>query len=360
MRKYLISSFKEYILIILTATIFFLLTFKNVKAEENVFIVDNVKIEIETNVNFSREKYINIALKDSFEILMSKIVLSKDLGDVDNVDLKKIKNLISSFQIEDEIYRNNKYEAKFNIFYNEIKVKKFLSKKNISFSDPKKISAIFFPLLIINNEIIEFDQNFFYKEWLNVNIKNESINFLLPLEDLEDISKISKIKNRIEEINVEDFVNKYDVKNYVFAMMSYENNKINIYLTINFNKNKISKNTFYKINDINDEKELASILKDLKLLITDLWKKENIINLATPLTLKINYKHKKLKELDDLKNIFYKISIIENYSLDEFSTKNSIIKIYYYGNPKKLRNELAQYKYKLKNNDGKWELYKDE
>ena len=31
----------------------------------------------------------------------------------------------------------------------------------------------------------------------------------------EDISKIVKMKNRIEEMNVEDLVNKYDVKNYV-------------------------------------------------------------------------------------------------------------------------------------------------
>ena len=71
MPKYLILIVKEYIFIILTATIFFLLTFTNVKTEENVFIVDKLKVEGDLNANFSRDKYINKAFIDSFEVLMS-------------------------------------------------------------------------------------------------------------------------------------------------------------------------------------------------------------------------------------------------------------------------------------------------
>ena len=360
MSKYLILIVKEYIFIILTATIFFLLTFTNVKTEENVFIVDKLKVEGDLNASFSRDKYINKAFIDSFEALMSKVLLAKDLHKVMNVKLKKIKNLISSFQIYDESYRNNKYEATFNIFYNDIKIKKFLRKKNISFSEPKKISVIFFPLLIIDDEIRELDQNFFYREWLNINIKNELINFILPLEDLDDISKMTEIKNKIEEINVDDFVNKYDIKNYVFALMDYQNKKLDIYLKTNFYNNKVSKNISYEVDDINNEVKLDYILRDLKMQITDLWKEKNIVNLSTPLILTIKFKHKKLKELDKLKKTFYSIGIIDNYSLDEFSINNSVIKIYYYGNPKRLRTELVKFGYRLKNDQGFWELYKDE
>jgi hypothetical protein len=96
------------------------------------------------------------------------------------------------------------------------------------------------------------------------------------------------------------------------------------------------------------------------LLVTDFWKRENVISLTSPLTLKIKYKYKKLKELDDFKKIFYKISIIDNYSLDEFSTNNSIIKIYYYGNPKKLKEEFVKHGYKLENKNNFWEIYKYE
>ena len=55
------------------------------------------------------------------------------------------------------------------------------------------------------------------------------------------------------------------LENYVFALMDYQNKKLNIHLKINFNNNKISKNISYEIKNINDEQELNFILKDLKL-----------------------------------------------------------------------------------------------
>ena len=52
-------------------------------------------------------------------------------------------------------------------------------KKNISFSQPENISAVFFPALFINGEIQNFNENYFYKNWTEVIIKNELINFIL-------------------------------------------------------------------------------------------------------------------------------------------------------------------------------------
>ena len=85
-------------------------------------------------------------------------------------------------------------------------------------------------MFYINNEIQNFNENFFYKQWTQVEIKNELINFILPLEDLEDIAKIVEMKNKIEEIDVGDLVNKYDVKNYVFALMDYQGTTLNIHI----------------------------------------------------------------------------------------------------------------------------------
>ena len=208
MFKYLIARSSKYIFIILTATIFSLIIFQKSFSEENVFIIDSVKVEGKIDINFSRDKYINKAFLNSFKILMSKILLSRDLNKISNIKLNKIKNLISSFQILDESYKNNEYKATFKIFYNDTKVIELLKQKNISFSQPKNISAIFFPVLFVNEEIQDFYENFFYKQWTPVEINNELINFILPLEDLDDISKIKEMKNRIEELNIDDFVNK--------------------------------------------------------------------------------------------------------------------------------------------------------
>jgi len=149
-------------------------------------------------------------------------------------------------------YRKDEYKATFKIFYSDIKVRELLKQKNISFSQPKNISAIFFPVHFVNEEIQDFYENFFYKQWTTIKIKNELINFILPLEDLDDISKIKEMKNRIEELNVDDFVNKYDIKSYVFTLMNHQNSQLNVYIKTNFNDSSTSKNITYELSDIGD------------------------------------------------------------------------------------------------------------
>ena len=357
MSKYLIARSGKYIFIILIATIFSIITFSKSFSEENFLIIDNVEVEGAIDVNFSRDKYINKAFLNSFKILMSKILLSKDLNKISNIKLNKIKYLINSFQILEESYRNDEYKATFKIFYNDIKVRKLLKQKNISFSQAKNISAVFFPVLFINEEIQDFYDNFFYEEWTVIEIKNESINFILPLEDLDDISKIKEMKDRIEELNVDDFVNKYDVKNYVFALIHHQNKQLNIHVKTNFNNSRTSKNISYELNDIKNKLKLNDILKDLKMQITDIWKQENVINLSSPLLIRIKFQHTNLRDLDKLKNTFHKVDIIDDFSLEEFNINNSFFKIYYYGNPKRLRSELLKFGYQLNNDQGHWGLY---
>ena len=351
---------KGYFLIFFTASfLLFALSTKSF-SEENVFTINNITVKGKVDLNFSREKYINKAFLKSFDILMNKILLSRDFTKINNIKLKQIKSLVNSFQILEESYRKDEYKAKIKISYSDIKVKKFLNQKNISFSQPENITAVFFPVFFINDEIQDFSENFFYKYWTKIEIKNELINFILPLEDLEDVSKIVEMKNKIEELDVDVLVNKYDIQSYVFALIDYQDKKLNIHVKTNFNNNKINKNFLYELENVNDELLLNSILKDLKFKITDLWKEENLINLLMPLSIKLRYQHLNLEDLDKLRNIFYKIGIIDSYTLEEFNINNSFFKIYYYGNPKKLRSELLKFGYQLKNDQGHWRLYSNE
>ena len=94
--------------------------------------------------------------------------------------------------------------------------------------------------------------------------------------------------------------------------------------------------------------------------ITDIWKEENLINLLMPLSIELKFQHKNLKNLDELRNTFNKINIIDSYSLEELNINNSFFKIYYYGNPKKLKSDLLKFGYKLNDNQGFWQLYLNE
>jgi len=76
-----------------------------------------------------------------------------------------------------------------------------------------------------------------------------------------------------------------------------------------------------------------------------------------PLSIKIKFNHKNLNDFNKFRDTLDNINIIDNYSLDEFSTNASSYNIYYYGNPKKLRVALSEVGYFLKNNQGYWQVY---
>ena len=54
--------------------------------------------------------------------------------------------------------------------------------------------------------------------------------------------------------------------------MDYNNKMLNIHIKTNFEKNKMSKNISYDIENINDKSKLKPILMDMKKQIADIWK----------------------------------------------------------------------------------------
>ena len=110
---------------------------------------DAVRLKTARDFSFSAHDFVSHAAIDARDIYKAR------KGDIIRLE---------------ESYRNDEYTAKIKIFYNDLKVKKFLSKKNISFSQPENVSAVFFPVFFINDEIQNFNENFFYKHWTKVEI----------------------------------------------------------------------------------------------------------------------------------------------------------------------------------------------
>ena len=355
MFKFLKQSVRQYIFIIFTATILLIIPFSKSFSQENIFTVEEVIIKGLIDKNFNRDKYINKALKKSLKMLMSKILVSSDLNKIKNLKAQDIKYLINSFQVLKEDYDRDEYEIKLKIFYNEKKIKEMLRNKRISYSQPNRVKAVIIPALFIAGEIKSFQQNYFYKMW-NKNIKNELVEFIMPLEDLEDFSKIKKMKDKINDLNLIQIANKYNEENYIFLFMDYENEVMKIYVKTRLEGNKISKNLLYKIENFNNKKQLNYILSDLKIKIEDIWKEINFVNLLMPLSISVKFNHSSNTNLDNFKRTLYNINIIDNYFFEKFDINSSYFKISYFGTPKRLKSELNKSGYDLKDSQGQWEI----
>ena len=313
------------------------------------------------DITFSRDKAIEDGLKKAFKKLLLKVLLSKDQNKIKSLQSKELKKLVNSFVIRNESFSNNEYKAIFDVIFKERDLSIFLEQKGLLFSNPKKISLLFFPIFIDNGEIKIYDENIFFKDWENIYKEQELINFILPIEDLVEVSDIQKFKNSIENFEIQNIAKKYSIDNYVISIIELNNDKLDIFLKMNLTDNKYNKSIVYD-NDfsIEDKNEINKLIKIIKLNIIDTWKKVNLINYSTPLSLEFTYKNIDLKKLYDLEMSIQKITTIKNYSIKKFSVNKTIFKLEYFGSPKKLYKEFEYYDYSLKENKGVWFLIKNE
>ena len=358
MFKYFPTNLRQYNLIFLTATVFFFVSSFKTFSQENLLFVKNIKVVENIDVNFSRDEVIDKAFAIAFEKLLSKILLSKDLDLVEKTRVKEIKKLVKSFQIKDEIFQDNKYQALFNVNFDKKKIGNFLEKKSILFSNPENLSVIFFPVLSINGEIKIFNDNVFYNNWQQSDHKNQLIDFVLPFEDLDELSKIKKFENDLENIEIDKIAKKYNTNDYIFAIMESNGDILKIFLKMNLKSNLVNVNYNIEDSNLNNILNVNSIIDGLKTKILDTWKEANAVNFSLILSLDLHFVNQDLKSLSELEKSIKKIEMIHSYSIKEFDLNKTIIKINYYGNPNKLSQEFSRFSYSLNSDQGYWAINK--
>ena len=50
---------------------------------------------------------------------------------------------------DQETFLENKYKAKLNVYFNEVSLNSFFGERNLLFSNPKNLSVIFYPILLV-------------------------------------------------------------------------------------------------------------------------------------------------------------------------------------------------------------------
>ena len=103
------------------------------------------------------------------------------------------------------------------------KIHDLFYKRAILYSDILDKELYVLPILITNQDIYVFNNNFFYEKW-NEFYENNLIEFILPLENIEIIEKINNNKNNLIDLNIDDLFKEYSNKN--LSLVLIENDKI--------------------------------------------------------------------------------------------------------------------------------------
>jgi hypothetical protein len=334
--------------------VFFSTTYSNA----NAFKVSNIEISSPFELNFEKNSVIDKGFETSFADLISMITTSGDRKKIKNVSIKEIKGMIDSFTISDEKFINNEYFANLETTFNKKKVFKFLENENIFPSIPQRNKVLLFPILveIKDNNINLFNNNIFYNKWNKQKNSYDLLNYLLPSEDIEDLIELQRTSKDIEAYDFSNLINKYDIKDSIILIIYKEGNSVRTLSKINLNNNLKIQNMNYPKIDIANEDDFAKIVKSLKQLYEDQWKKNNEINTSIKLPITIYINSKKTKKIIELEQALNSIDLIFDFNILNFNSENIQYKITYNGTPNIFLNDMRKKNLELEIQNNMWTI----
>ncbi len=340
--------------IIFTLTFLFFISSDHSLASNHTLAVEELEISKEIDLEFSRIKIIDEAFKKAFYRLLGQILNSTDIKKLKNVNMKEIKTLIENFKIKNEIFRESKYYANFDVYFNKKKIKFFLEKKNLFYSNPKQISVLFLPIIIEQENLHLFNDNIFYKYWLTNKDQSGLINYIMPLEDIDETLKLISSQENLENLDIIEIAKKYNTENYILSLIYLENKKLNFFSKIKFQEYKKNSNLiFYKV-DIKDADSILTVIKKVKVHLNDIWKDFNEINTSIKLSINLILNSNNVGKISKFENTLTKIDDINSFSIKKFDLNKTVYEIIYNTNPNKLIKQFSIYGFEIVNAEGLW------
>ena len=324
----------------------------NVLSDNNIFNVNNVEISKEISTN--KEKLANQAFKKGFKELINRLLLDEDYKKISTTNLDQIKRLISYYQIKNKEKEENN-NIRFNIFFDKDKIHNFFYQKNILYSDIINTDMIIFPLLISDKQYFIYTKNYFYENW-NKESSKDLIQYTLPTENIESIQKIKLNKENIYKINIEDFFKEYNLENMAFATIKINQNIAKVFLNTKIADKKLNKNLLITNPGLNQKQFNNRIISEIKNVIRDLIKSQNLIDVRIPSFLNVKIRLNNKSNLVEFNNRLKKIDLIDSFYVQELNKDYVLVKIKYLGKINKIIKKLKDQNIDLNMREGQWQL----
>ena len=317
----------------------------NLLSDNNLFNVNNIILE--KKAKYSTKELANQAIEEAFSELLKKILLKKDISKISNLDFSNVKELVKYYSIsKNSEIKNNKIS--FNITFDKEKIHNLFYKKGISYSDISDKEFFILPVLLKNNKIFIFSNNYYYENWNKMD-KDILIEFILPQENIEIIQQINKYRDRLLDLEFELLFKEYFNKNIALIIIdeSRSSNK-KIYLKSRIQNQNISKN--FNFNQDN----LDVLILAIKEEIINLVKSRNLIDIQTPSFLNVKLYLNKKSNLEIFKKKIDGLDLVENIFVQEFNKDYVNIRIKYLGKLEIILNQLQKKNINLQRVDEQW------
>ena len=322
-------------------------------SKDELFNVNN--IQLEKNSKITNNALAEQGIKKGFNKLISRVLLKEDKDKLSDLNFSTIKQLVTYYQITNisDNQKNDKL-VNFNVTFDKEKIHNLFYSRGILYSDISDKELFVLPILIKKSEFFIFNNNFFLENWNEI-FKDELIEFVIPLENIEIIKSINDYKNNLIDLDILNLFQEYKNKN--LALVIIENNEASnakVYIKTIIQGKGISKSLDFKKKNLNTNEFYEKIITELKKELTNLVKSKNLIDIRTPSFLNTKLDLTKKGNLVELNSRIRNIDSIEKIFVQEFNKDYIDLKIKYLGKLDKLINQLKKEKIDLKLINDQW------
>ena len=338
--------------------IVFLFKTETVFSAETIYDVNNIQVSGKLNSNLDNNKLIEEAFRKAFLIFINKTLLEKDIETLSKTNIQIIKDFIFTHQITSQKKSiDEEIILTVNVKFDPKKINNYLSINNISYADISEISISILPILRKENNLFIFSDNFFYNEWNKTendkkNTEAQLINYNLALENAEDLFYINNNRENLELIDINKLNSLSEEKNKIFLIFTLSEDT-KVFIKAYFNEKEVIKNITLNNNITDDYNSLIMNVKDL---INQIWKEQNLIDINTPAYLDIIFDIKKINDFLKFRTFLDTIDIIDNYSILEITNKYAKIRMKYKGKISNLREKFLNEKININIENNEWSL----
>ena len=321
-------------------------------SKNDLFSVNNIQIEKKDNI--TNKALSELAIKKGFNELISKILLNQDIHKLSDLNFSTINQLVKYYQFKNIPEKQNDKLLNFNISFDKKKIHDLFYKKGILYSEVTDKELYILPILIKENEIFIFSNNYFYENWNKIQ-NYELIEFILPIENIEIIKNINENKNNLINLNITKIFQEYANKNLALILIEdSKNSSENIYIKTIIQEKNISKNLKIEKQKLNTVEFYTKIILETKKELYNLIKSNNLIDIRTPAFLNTKLDLNKKSNLVKLNESVKNIESIENIYVQEFNKDYMNLRIKYLGNLNKLIKELKKVNINLQLINDQW------
>ena len=320
---------------------------ENIQAK--TFSINDIEISTPFEINFDKNNIIDEGFLQAFDMLVLSIVQTKDQKKLNKTPLSLIKGMIETFSIKEEKFIDEIYYLSLNVSFNKKKILNLMEKKNIFPSPPVEKNIFFLPIIVDrdSDDISIFSENYIFNNWNSNNQKYHLLRYILPTEDLEDFNLIKRNSKYLESYNFSEIIKKYNLDEYIIAIIFKENNMIKVLNKINFNQQENFKNISFQNLNIDNDQEANKLVESLKIIYENYWKSENEINTSVKISLTVSINNNDNSKISKFEEILNDMDLVYDFSIYKFDNKDSFYKIIFNGSPEHFIKIMKNKNYKF-------------